>query len=44
VRPPEENSEDENKSKKEKPRSSRLPPVDILFAHLDRVDSMKTKV
>lgn len=41
-----EESEDlsEEESKPTKARANHLPPVEILFAHLDRVDTMKSKV
>ena len=35
---------EEEKSSKSKARANHLPPVDILFAHLNRVETMKTKV
>ena len=39
----EESSENDVKSKS-KARANHLPPVEILFAHLNRVETMKTKV
>ena len=43
-KPEEDSSQEETKSKSNKPRADKLPPVEILFAHLDRVDTMKTRV
>lgn len=34
-------SAEETKSKKEKPRTNKLPPVEILFAHIHRVEDLK---
>ena len=39
-----EESSEEDQSKKSKLRANHLPPVEILFAHLERVDTMKSKV
>lgn len=40
-----DHAEDEDSYKqKKKKRAANLPPVDILFAHLNRVDNLKSKV
>ena len=40
----EEDSSEEVEESTSKARANHLPPVEILFAHLDRVDTMKQKV
>ena len=40
----EEDSSEEVEESTSKARANNLPPVEILFAHLDRVDTMKQKV
>ena len=40
----EEDFSEEVEESTSKARANHLPPVEILFAHLDRVDTMKQKV